>query len=166
MNSISPILAVAAVCLILYRQMQPRPLRENPLKLPLILIVIGACDAYSFVHDGGHVGVGEGIAAALGLLIGVALAYPRATSTRVFPGPDGRYLRQGSAVTAALWVVAIGLHVLIDIVVPRLFGEHSGAFTGTTTLLYLGVVLGAQAWFLQRRVAGPADGSPDRARVE
>ncbi len=160
MNSISSVaLALAVVCLILYRQMQPRPLRENPFKLPLILTVIGASDAYSFVHSGGHIGVGEVIAAGAGLAIGIGLAYPRAMTTRVFPGADGRYVRQGTAATVALWVVAIGLHVLIDVVVPRLFGEHSSAFAGSTTVLYLGLVLGAQAWFMQRRVAIHAAGS-------
>ncbi|WP_019203106.1 hypothetical protein [Tsukamurella sp. 1534] len=147
------LVTVVALGWIVYRQMQARPLKENTVRIAVVLCVVGLVQTVQYVSAGGPVGAGHAVAAALGLIVAVALAYPRALTTRVFPGPDGRYLRQGTAATMGLWVVAIGLHVAIDVAVPAALGDHTGrGFAGVTTMLFVGVTLLAQSLFLRRRV--------------
>ncbi|TWS20022.1 hypothetical protein FK529_07725 [Tsukamurella asaccharolytica] len=151
--------ATAAIALltlgwIFYRQRQVRPLKDRTARIALVLAAIGLVQAVQYVSSGGAVGAGQVVAVILGLVIAVALAYPRALTTKVFPGPDGAYLRQGTAATIGLWIVAIVLHVAVDIAVPVAMGDHTGrGFTGVTTMLFLGITLYAQNWFLQQRAA-------------
>lgn len=148
------VIAVLAIGWIFCRQLQARPLKDRTARIALILAAVGLVQMVQYVSTGGEVGAGHAIAAALGLIIAVALAYPRALTTKVFPGPDGRYLRQGTAATIGLWIVAIGLHMAVDILVPLALGDHTGrGFAGVTTMLFIGVTLYAQSWFLQQRVA-------------
>ncbi|NKY16874.1 hypothetical protein [Tsukamurella spumae] len=155
MNSATTaVIAVLVIGWILYRQLQARPLKERTARVALILAALGLVQTVQYVSHGGPVGAGHVIAAILGLIIAVALAYPRALTTKVFPGPDGAYLRQGTAATVGLWIVAIALHVAVDFIVPAAMGDHTGhGFAGVTTMLFIGVTLFAQNWFLQQRVA-------------
>ncbi|BDH57276.1 hypothetical protein [Tsukamurella sp. PLM1] len=153
-NATAALIAVLALGWIFYRQLQARPLKDKTARVAAALAIIGLVQTVQYVSSGGEVGAGHVVAAVLGLIIAVALAYPRALSTRVFPGPDGRYLRQGTAATIGLWLVAIGLHVAVDFLVPAALGDHSGrGFAGVTTMLFIGVTLFAQSWFIQQRVA-------------
>ncbi|KXP14804.1 hypothetical protein [Tsukamurella pseudospumae] len=155
MNSATTaVIAVIAIGWIFYRQLQARPLKEKTSRIALVLAAVGLVQTVQYVSHGGPVGAGHVIAAVIGLAIAVALAYPRALTTKVFPGPDGAYLRQGTAATIGLWIVAIGLHVAVDFVVPATMGDHTGhGFAGVTTMLFIGVTLFAQNQFLQQRVA-------------
>lgn len=148
------LIAVLLIGWIFYRQLQARPLKENTSRLAAILALIGLVQTVQYVSSGGPVGAGHVVAALLGLVIAVALAYPRALTTKVFPGPDGQYLRQGTPATIGLWLVAIALHVAVDVAVPAAMGDHTGrGFAGVTTMLFVGITLFAQSWFLQQRVA-------------
>lgn len=148
------VIAVLAIGWIFYRQLQARPLKEKTARIALVLAAVGLVQTVQYVSSGGEVGVGHVVAAVLGLVIAVALAYPRALTTKVFPGPDGQYLRQGTAATIGLWIVAIVLHVAVDVLVPLAMGDHTGrGFAGVTTMLFIGITLYAQNQFLQQRVA-------------
>lgn len=152
-NATTIVIIVLALGWILYRQMQVRPVKENALRLPVILGAIGLVQTVQYVANGGAIGIGNVAAAILGLTVAIALAYPRARTTKVFPGPDGSYLRQGTAATIALWIIAIGAHIAIDVLVPMGFGDRSGhGLTGATMMLYIGVTLFAQSWFLRQRI--------------
>jgi hypothetical protein len=51
---------------------------------------------------------------------------------------DGRLLRQGTAITAALWLIAIAIHIGDD----QVIAPHDAARIGAVSLLlYLGVSL-------------------------
>ena len=54
----------------------------------------------------------------------------------------GRLMRQGSWVTVLLWLLAVGLHLVVD------SGNGVG---GATLLLYLGLTLGTQQVVVQWR---------------
>ncbi|GIZ98967.1 hypothetical protein TTY48_35790 [Tsukamurella sp. TY48] len=147
------LIVVLALGWILYRQFQARPIKDRTARIALVLAAVGLVQTVQYVSEGGEVGIGHAVAALLGLALAVGLAYPRALTTKVFPGPDGRYLRQATLPTLGLWIVAIGAHFAIDTLVPALFHDHTGrAFAGVTTMLFIGVTLFAQNWFLQRRV--------------
>ncbi|MET9326649.1 hypothetical protein [Tsukamurella sp. NPDC003166] len=162
MNSATTaVIAVLVIGWIFYRQVQARPLKEKTSRIAAVLAILGLVQTVQYVSSGGEVGAGHVVAAVLGLVIAVALAYPRALTTKVFPGPDGAYLRQGTPATIGLWIVAIALHVAVDVVVPAAMGDHTGhGFAGVTTMLFIGVTLFAQQWFLQQRVAAHRDQQP------
>lgn len=154
MNSTTAVIAVLAISWIFYRQLQARPLKDKTARIALVLAAVGLVQTVQYVSSGGEIGAGHVVAAVLGLVIAVALAYPRALTTKIFPGPDGRYLRQGTAATIGLWIVAIVLHIAVDVLAPLAMGDHTGGgFAGVTTMLFIGVTLFAQNHFLQQRVA-------------
>ena len=85
---------------------------------------------------------------------------------RVWTG-NGWVLRQGNAVTMALWLATLLVHFAGDT------GQsHAGAagLEGASFLLYLGVTLGAQAYVVHRRALplwaelGPDAGQPLRVQ--
>jgi hypothetical protein len=70
----------------------------------------------------------------------------RAVTVRIWR-QDGRVLRQGTWLTALLWLVSIGSHLAIGAV------QHgsAAAAAGAATLAFLGVTLGAQQLVLRAR---------------
>ena len=69
---------------------------------------------------------------------------------RVWRDADGTVVRQGSAVTVLLWLLAIAAHLGIDVAIDRV--SHPLAGLGSASLvLYLGVVLGIQSLVEQHR---------------
>jgi hypothetical protein len=76
-----------------------------------------------------------------------AFAVWRATTVRVWLH-DGRLLRQGTAVTIVLWLVAIAIHLGGD----HLIAPHDADRLGSVSLLlYLGVSLAVQRFALGER---------------
>lgn len=136
-------LAVTGVVLawLLVRQLSVRPLKERS-HLALILVVGGLIGAAEFF--GNHrPGPAEVVLPLLSLVVGIGLAAVRAYTMRLWR-QDGEVLRQGTWVTAVLWLVSIGQHLLVD----RLVLAGAGS---ATLLLYFGVVLGAQRQVLLLR---------------
>lgn len=151
---------IAALALILTRQLAPRRIRDNLLRLPLILGVIGVVEATKFL--GGHrVTPGETAGLAAALVVAAAVAWPRAHSMRVWRADDGTWMRQGNLATVAWWAVALAGHLATTFAGPLVFGERPhglGGFDSATLLVYLGVSLGAQGFFLEQRLQrGAAD---------
>jgi hypothetical protein len=105
------------------------------------LLVIGLVELVSY---GQHHRLTDGILAflAASLLFGVV----RAVTVRIWR-QDGRVLRQGTWLTALLWLVSIGSHLAIGAV------QHgsAAAAAGAATLAFLGVTLGAQQLVLRAR---------------
>ncbi|MCK7626065.1 hypothetical protein MUU72_23655 [Streptomyces sp. RS10V-4] len=148
----SNLLLTAAVLLwLLSRQLRERPLRERPVA-GLVLLAIGAVETgwYATLHP---LSVRDGALVVASLVIGVALAAVRAYTVRLAVR-DGRVVRRGTPLTAALWVLGLGQHFLIDTAVAAGLGA-------VTVLGYFGVVLLAQQWVLVARATaaglrGPA----------
>lgn len=153
-TALTVVIAVLVVGWILLRQMQARPLKDRSARVAIVLAAVGLAQTVQYLASGGEVGAGHAVAVVLGLIIAVALAYPRALTTKVFPGADGRYLRQGTAATIGMWILAIVAHIMVDVLVPLAMGDHTGrGFAGVTTMLFIGTTLYAQSYFLQQRVA-------------
>lgn len=139
---------------ILARQLTPRPVKQNS-RTVLIIAVVGIVQVASYLQAHA-VPAGELFAAVVGVLVAAAIAWPRATVNRIWQDASGQWWRQGGAMTLVLWLVAVGLHLLIGFVVPGLLGVPQGGDAGfeqVTLVLYLAVSLGAQGYFLNRRIA-------------
>jgi hypothetical protein len=133
----------AILVLLLYRQLTVRPLNDG--RFSVVLISVGLVELVSY---GQHHRRTDGILAflAASLAISVLLGAVRAVTVRLWR-QDGRVVRQGTWLTALLWLVSIGSHIAIGAV-------HRGstaAATGAATLAFLGVTLGAQQVALRAR---------------
>ncbi|MFK0293256.1 hypothetical protein ACIQU6_22635 [Streptomyces sp. NPDC090442] len=138
-------LAVTAVVLVwlLSRQLAERPLRERS-PIGLVLLVIGAVETGAYVTSS-PLSWRDGALVVASLAVGVVLAAVRAFTVRLSVR-GGQVMRQGTVLTAALWIVGLGQHFLIDTAVTAQLGA-------VTVLFYFGVVVLAQQLVLVRRAA-------------
>ena len=151
--------------LVLLRQVRVRPVPRlfHP-RLPVVIGVIGLFEMFGYAGDH-HVSSAAWLWVAGTLVVGaVGMGILRGLSMRVWTG-NGWVLRQGSAVTMALWLVSLLVHFVGDA------GQgHAGAagLEGASFLLYLGVTLCVQYYVVYRRALplwgqlGPDAGRPLR----
>jgi hypothetical protein len=167
MSSFSYVLGALVLILVLLRQVRVRPVpRVFQPRLPVVLGVIGLFEIASYAGNH-HVSstawlwlVGTTLVGALGL------GALRGLSMRVWTG-NGWVLRQGNALTMALWLVSLLVHFAGDSA-----GSHAGAagLAGPSFLLYLGVTLSMQYYVVHRRALplwgqlGPDAGRPLRVQ--
>lgn len=115
----------------------------------LVLLVIGVIDVGQYVS--GHPFHGTGIAVLVGsLVVAAGFGAIRAYTVRLWR--DGGVLyRQGNVVTMALWLVAIGAHFGLDLLI-----NHTASGSGLASsalILYIAVSLGVQQVVLLNRAA-------------
>jgi hypothetical protein len=151
------VIGVAALALILLRQVRPRPLEGNYV-LVIVLGVIGLAEAGAFLfgkqqfvsflkgHDhhltlAGAGGAAMVTAAAGSLALAAATGALRAPSVRLWR-QDGQVWRKGTALTVVLWLVSLALHLGYDALVAR--GKADAGFGAATLLLYFAVSLTVQ----------------------
>ncbi|WP_186525966.1 hypothetical protein [Leekyejoonella antrihumi] len=157
MNSSALMTAVTVVAVLVFvvvRQLRPRALRDNPLKLPLVLGAIGLFNAQSYLVDHATLSVGDVTGVVVGLGLAAVIAWPRSRSMQVYQGADGTWMCRGSASTIGWWLAAVLAHLVAAIGIPALFGEGVHGMSGlenSTVMIYLAVTLGMQFWFLHER---------------
>jgi len=163
MSSFSYVLGTLVLVFVLLRQVRVRPVRRvfAP-RLPLVLGVIGFFTMVSYA-GGHHVSSSAWLWVLGSMLVGaLGLGALRGLSMRVWPS-NGWVVRQGNAVTMALWLVSILVHF-----VAGAGGNHAGAvgLEGASFLLYLGLTLAVQSYVVHRRALplwaqlGPDAGRP------
>lgn len=151
--AVNLLIGLAVLALLVYRQLQVRPVRAN-FRLPLILAVIGVIQLSQFLKNDHHTGT---VFAALAgsLVLAAIFGAIRAMTVRVWI-QAGQALRQGSWITAVLWVVSLGAHLGYDYLVD---GKGSQAGLGTASLtLYFAVTYTIQRFILQAKAQRIADG--------
>lgn len=135
---ISGILSILILAWLLTNQLRLRPLRSLRRRstIGIALIVGGIFQALPFLQT--HpLNALDFALLALSLLIGMGLATVRARTINFFPREDRLYIR-GTWLTAALWIVGIAQHLLMDALITPGLGM-------ATLTLYFGPVLLAQA---------------------
>ena len=163
MSTFSYVLGALVLVFVLLRQVRVRPVRRvfAP-RLPLVLGVIGFFTMVSYVGDH-HVSSAAWLWVLGSLLVGaLGLGALRGLSMRVWTG-NGWVVRQGNAVTMALWLVSI----LVQFAAGA-GGNHGGTagLEGASFLLYLGLTLAVQSYVVHRRALplwaqlGPDAGRP------
>jgi hypothetical protein len=165
MSFFSYALGALILILVLLRQVRVRPVpRVFQPRLPIVIGVIGLFEMLSYAGNH-HVSSTAWLWVVGTLVIGaLGVGLLRGLSMRVWTG-NGWVLRQGSAITMALWLVSLLVHFAGDA------GQgHAGAagLEGASFLLYLGVTLCAQYYVVYRRALplwaqlGPDAGRPLR----
>ena len=152
-TTVNLLIGIAVLALLVYRQLQVRPVRAN-FRLPLILAVIGVIELTQFLKTDHH--TGTVLAALAGSLVLAAITGAiRAMTVRVWI-QAGQALRQGTWITALLWVVSLGVHLGYDYLVDGK-GPQSGLGTASLTL-YFAVTYTIQRFILQAKAQRIADG--------
>jgi hypothetical protein len=148
------VIGLVVLAFILYRQLQPRPVRDN-FRLPLILGVVGVVELVRYLQHRPH---GTGVIAALAgsLVIAAVFGAIRAATVRVWVD-GGQAWRQGNWLTALLWIVSLAAHLGYDYIVDRKAGQSG--LGSASLLLYFGVTFTIQRIILQARAQriGPSD---------
>jgi hypothetical protein len=160
-------LGAVILVLVLLRQVRVRPVpRVFQPRLPVVLGVIGLFEMASYAGNH-HVSSSAWLWIAGSTLVGaLGLGALRGLSMRVWTG-NGWVLRQGNALTMALWLVSLLVHFASDSA-----GDHTGTagLAGASFLLYLGVTLAVQGYVVHRRALplwgqlGPDAGRPLRVQ--
>jgi hypothetical protein len=151
------VIGIAVLALILVRQMQVRPVRAS-FRLPLILAIIGVIELYQFFQHNQHRDTGVVFAALAGSLVLAAIfGAIRALTVRVWINA-GQALRQGTWITAVLWVASLGVHLGYDYLVDGK-GPQSGLGTASLTL-YFAVTYTIQRLILQAKAQRIAASPP------
>ena len=136
------IVAVLVLAFVLWRQLQPREVREDsPYRLMLLLGVVGIVDLVGFA-DSHHVNAMAWSLLAASLVVGCILGVMRGETVHIWRR-DGVLVRQGNALTVLLWAAGLAVHVLVDLMINGVDGSASG-IGATAILLYFGVALAAQ----------------------
>ena len=145
------------VGLLLIRQLQPRQAKEtSSTRLVLILGAAGIVETSKAI--GGHQLSAATVAwMAVSLMAGAGLGAIRAATVRIWWAQDGSAWRQGTMLTAALWLVSLATHLALDGIIDH-FSRISALGT-STILVYLAVTLGVQREIVRRRAAPLAPGS-------
>jgi hypothetical protein len=129
----------------LYRQLQVRRAATS-LAIPAVLIVVGVVT----LTGGGPTGLGSArnVLILIALLAGdaIGLGAVRALTLRLWRSGD-TIMRQGTWLTAGLWLAGAAVHYGVDAV---------AGISESTVLIYLGVTLIAQRLVLQMRARDPA----------
>jgi len=147
-------IVLAVLVLVVYRQLTPHAMRDNPLKLPMILGAIGAYESYGYLSAHPTVPVGDVAGVLVGLTLATLIAYPRAQSVSIYRAPDGTWMSRGNIRTLGWWVVAVIAHGAAAIGIPALCGEHVHGLSGlesSTMMIYLALSLGVQFWLMHQR---------------
>jgi hypothetical protein len=148
------IIGLVVAALVVWRQLIPRRLREN-YRLSLILLVIGIFELVGFLKSvhGPHDDSRIAIALVGSLLLAAVLGAVRALTIRVWRQEDGQLMRQGTWVTAVLWIISLAAHLGYDeLVAGHIAGTNGGNVGDATIVLYLVVTLSVQQFLLLARV--------------
>jgi hypothetical protein len=144
-SSVALVLDLLILAWLLYRQLTVRPLADG--RFAAILAGLGLLALISYAQ---HHALATGVLAylAASLVFSVVLGVVRAATVRIWR-QGGQLVRQGTWLTALLWLVSIGGHIAAGLL------QHgsAAAAAGASTLLFLGVTLGAQQLVVRGRAA-------------
>ena len=149
----SLVISLLVLGLLLYRQLQVRPLRTT-LVLPVVFLILGIAGLTQPGKNG--LETTSGIVILVALLAGdaVGLGALRALTVRIWQS-GGMVMRQGTWLTMVLWVAGAAIHAVVDLL---------AGISDSTLLLYFGITLLAQRLVLQARAGGVAPTPPGPAR--
>jgi hypothetical protein len=148
---VSSLIWLAVLAWLLYRQLQRRQIGGRSTgrraRIALVLLVLGAVEFFRFAEHR-HFSPASIAVLVASFAVGAGLGVARGFTVRLTV-EDGRLYRQGTPVTIALWLVAVGLHLASEHLVHH-EGGPGGAGTASM-LLYLAVALTVQSRVLVHR---------------
>lgn len=143
----SLVIGLAVLGWLLWRQLQVRELRRDKgYGAALVMVGVGLVEVVRYAGEHRLGATGDALLAT-SIVVAAAFGAVRATTVHLW-FEDGRLLRQGTAITAVLWLAAIAIHLAGD----QVIAPHDAArIGGVSLLLYLGVSLAVQRATLGER---------------
>jgi hypothetical protein len=142
-GDVTVVIDVLVLAWVLYRQ---QSLRRVPLRfgaqLPVLIAVFGLIEFLDYTNTHNVRASVLGVVLASVVVGGGLLGALRAYTVRLYGGPGGRVLRQGTWLTLALWLLSIAVHFGAFSLVHALHGTTGVA--SASLLLYLAVSVGVQ----------------------
>lgn len=144
MTVLDVLIGIAVLALVIWRQLSVRPVAADAraLRVVGVLGVVGLVQVVSAAGEHPAPALAWGMLL-LGLVVAAGLGVVRAATVRIW-WSDGRLVRQGTALTALLWVVGIGVHVGLDLL-TRAASPAAAPIDSASVLLFIAVSLAAQA---------------------
>lgn len=156
------ILGIAVLGWVLYNQLRVRQFSRRRPRIAAVLGAIGLVEVAT-AAAAHPVSVVGWTLLVTGLVLGAALGLVRAATVKIWVR-DGAVYTQGHALTAALWIVGIGVHIGLD-VLARVVDPAAESLNTSSVLLFIAVSLGVQGLMTMRRVQSlPGAPSPVGAR--
>jgi hypothetical protein len=152
-GALQVIIGIAVLGWVLDNQLRVRQFTARRLRLAGILGLVGLVEVAS--SAGAHpMSVVGWTLLVTGLVIGAALGLLRAATVKLWVR-DGAVYTQGHALTAALWIVGIAIHIGLDVLAGAI-APTANAVNSSSVLLFIAVGLGVQGLVtLQRARALP-----------
>jgi hypothetical protein len=142
------IIGLVVLAWLIYRQLQVRNVRDS--SNWILLIVLAGYGLVTTVDVANKHHPSTGVVALLvaSLLISGVFGAIRAATVRIW-ADNGQLLRQGTWLTALLWIVSIAVHLGFDVAMDKAGGPKG---LGTASImLYLAITWGVQSVIVQRR---------------
>jgi hypothetical protein len=147
-GALQVVIGIVVLGWILWNQLRVRQFSPRRLRVAAILGVVGLVEVVSTA--GAHpVSVTGWTLLVIGLVVGAALGLVRAATVRLWVR-DGVVWTQGHALTAALWIVGIAVHIGLD-VLARVVAPSADGVNASSVLLFIAVSLGVQGLMTLRR---------------
>lgn len=130
------VIGIVVLALLIFRQVQKRPVTQARQRIGLILGVVGLVLAVQYLQKhSGTVVIGALIGS---LVLAAGFGAARAATVRLWM-QDGQPWSQGNWLTVLLWIVAVAAHLGLD----AALGSHKGlsGLGSATLVLYLAVSL-------------------------
>ena len=152
-GALQVIIGIAVLGWVLDNQLRVRQFTARRLRLAGILGLVGLVEVASSAGAQPMSVVGWTLLVT-GLVIGAALGLLRAATVKLWVR-DGAVYTQGHALTAALWIVGIAIHIGLDVLAGAI-APTANAVNSSSVLLFIAVGLGVQGLVtLQRARALP-----------
>jgi hypothetical protein len=150
-TSVSLVIGVLLLAYLLYRQLIVRRLRET-YRVVVIFAIIGVLELSRYLSASGtHIGGKVAVALVGSAVLAAVMGVLRALTVRIWRGDASQLFRQGTWLTAVLWLVAVAAHLGLDALVAGGSGGTGGNIGDASIALYLAVSLGVQQVVLLRR---------------
>lgn len=143
------VIGLAVVALILARQLRVRPVREDARVAVLLVLGVLGVVSMSRTLRGHHVPTSAVAVLVASFVLAAVLGGIRALTVRVWRESDGRAMRQGTTVTAILWIVSVAAHLGAELWLDKL--SDVAGLGASSILAYLAITWAVQTAMIRGR---------------
>ncbi|WP_018332265.1 hypothetical protein [Actinomycetospora chiangmaiensis] len=147
-GAFSAVIGVAVLGWVIWNQVRVREFTPRRVRIAGVLGIVGVVEIAQATGVAQVSTLGWALLAT-GLVVGAVLGVLRAATVNLWVA-DGRVLTQGHWVTAALWLLGIGVHVGLD-ALAGVVAPSAATLNSSSILLFIAVGLGTQGLVTMQR---------------
>ncbi|WP_163567167.1 hypothetical protein [Fodinicola feengrottensis] len=138
------LIGLAVLAYLVFRQLQARPVKQKSNQIFLLVVAVYGLYSSAQVLQGHPLSPGGLGLVLVGLVLAGAFGLARALTVKLWRDGD-QLMRQGTWLTASLWVIGVAVHLGLDVLAEKLGAPAGLGFASLP--LYLAIT-----WFVQRVV--------------